>query len=196
MTPIQEQPGGRDPAPGALELVQAYVNTNDIEGRRDMVGRPELMRGWLTEQRLLEPEEHVSDAEFLHLLEVREALRALALANNGRPLDASAVDTLNRAASRSLAVQFTPRGETVDATGNGVDRVVGRLLAAVFDSMRESSWSRMKACRRDVCRWLFYDHSRNRSSSWCSMSICGNRTKTHAYRRRRKELRTGTEPSP
>jgi CGNR zinc finger protein/putative stress-induced transcription regulator len=184
---ISEQPGGRKPAPGRLEVVQAFVNTNDIEGRRDTVGRPEFMRMWLTEQGLLQPEEAISDTEFLHLLDIREALRGLALANNGLPLDREGFETLNGAAARSLAVQLTPSGQALHVTGEGGDRAVGRLLAAVLDSMREGSWSRMKACRRDLCRWVFYDHSRNRSSSWCAMSICGNRTKTRAYRRRRKE---------
>jgi predicted RNA-binding Zn ribbon-like protein len=187
VAPIQAQPGGRESAPGRLEVVQAFVNTNDIEGRRDKVGRPELMRAWLIEQRLLQPEEHISDSEFLHLLDIREALRGLALANNDVPLDRDGFATLNGAAARSLAVQLTPKGEVLQVTGDGVDRAVGRLLAAVLDSMREGSWSRMKACRRDVCRWVFYDQSRNRSSSWCAMSVCGNRAKTRAYRRRLKE---------
>jgi predicted RNA-binding Zn ribbon-like protein len=36
-----------------------------------------------------------------------------------------------------------------------------------------------------VCHWLFYDRSRNRSAVWCQMAVCGNRTKTKAYRARR-----------
>ncbi|MEP6468748.1 MAG: CGNR zinc finger domain-containing protein [Chloroflexota bacterium] len=49
-----------------------------------------------------------------------------------------------------------------------------------------SSWSRVKACRNDTCRWLFYDHSRNRSGTWCAMAICGSRMKSRAYRSRRR----------
>jgi predicted RNA-binding Zn ribbon-like protein len=185
--PIQEQPGGRDPAPGRLELVQAFVNTNDIEGRRDKVGRPDLMKAWLTERGLLGPGERVSEADLLRLLDVREALRLLASANNALPLDDAAIATLNRAGAATLAVDFTPNAEAVRPVGAGVDLAVGTLLAPVLEALREGTWSRMKACRRDVCRWLFYDHSRNRSSSWCSMAVCGNRTKTRTYRRRRKE---------
>jgi hypothetical protein len=44
----------------------------------------------------------------------------------------------------------------------------------------------MKACPGPHCGWLFYDASRNSSSTWCSMAICGNRTKTAAYRKRRR----------
>jgi predicted RNA-binding Zn ribbon-like protein len=50
--------------------------------------------------------------------------------------------------------------------------------------MLDGSFARLKACRN--CRWSFYDYSPNRSATWCSMQICGNRTKTRAYRRRKK----------
>jgi len=36
------------------------------------------------------------------------------------------------------------------------------------------------------CQWAFYDRSKNRSGRWCSMRTCGNRTKTRAYRTRRR----------
>lgn len=40
------------------------------------------------------------------------------------------------------------------------------------------------ACPADSCGWAFYDHARNRSRRWCSMAVCGNRTKARSYRRR------------
>jgi predicted RNA-binding Zn ribbon-like protein len=51
--------------------------------------------------------------------------------------------------------------------------------------MLDGSWSRLKACRN--CCWSFYDYSPNRSATWCSMQLCGNRKKTRAYRRRRAQ---------
>jgi hypothetical protein len=64
---------------------------------------------------------------------------------------------------------------------NGV-RTGVELETAVADG----TWPRLKACRRDVCGWLFFDRSRNRSARWCQMAVCGNRTKTRAYRARRR----------
>jgi len=46
-------------------------------------------------------------------------------------------------------------------------------------------WERLKACRQDTCGWVFFDGSRNRSSSWCSMQVCGGRAKASSYRSRR-----------
>jgi predicted RNA-binding Zn ribbon-like protein len=52
--------------------------------------------------------------------------------------------------------------------------------------MVDGSWSRLKTCENDECRWAFYDQSKNRSAKWCSMQSCGNRMKARAYRARRE----------
>ena len=56
------------------------------------------------------------------------------------------------------------------------------LAAATIDG----TWGRLKACPNDRCRWLFYDHSRNRSRAWCSMDLCGAQSKMRTYRARRR----------
>jgi predicted RNA-binding Zn ribbon-like protein len=68
----------------------------------------------------------------------------------------------------------------------GVDGALARLLTRIHEAQATGSWRRLKSCPGPHCGWLFYDGSRNASSKWCSMSICGNRTKTAAYRRRRR----------
>jgi predicted RNA-binding Zn ribbon-like protein len=188
MAPLQDQPGGRDPAPEPLELVQAFVNTNDMEGRRDKAGTPALLRSWLARHGLVDVREPISEAAFVRALQVREALRALALANNGAALDPGAVETINHTGARTrLKIEFgADGGARLKPEGAGVEAALGTLLAAVLEAMQRGTWTQMKACRRDTCRWVFYDHSRNGSSSWCSMAVCGNRAKTRAYRRRRR----------
>src|SRR5918911_126364 len=95
--------------------------------------------------------------------------------------------TLDAEAARTgVAVHFTAGAPTLAPRGSGLDRAVGGLLSVVFGAMVDGTWSRLKACRRDVCRWAFYDHSKNRSGTWCTMDVCGNRTKTSAYWRRRR----------
>jgi predicted RNA-binding Zn ribbon-like protein len=184
---LQEQPGARRPAPGRLELVQAFVNTNDIEQRRDKFETREGMRSWLGDRRLIDRRDAVSEAAYVRVLEVRESLRSLALANNEGGFDRGALERLNRASRASrLYAQFAAGGEGwLEPAEEGVDRALGLLLGIVLEAMKDGSWARMKACRRDVCRWLYFDRSKARSSVWCSMSQCGNRMKTKAYRRRK-----------
>jgi predicted RNA-binding Zn ribbon-like protein len=69
----------------------------------------------------------------------------------------------------------------------GLPLVLGTVVAAVYDAMHDGTWSRMKACRNDGCRWAFYDHSRNRSGAWCQMETCGTQAKMRTYRQRRAQ---------
>jgi predicted RNA-binding Zn ribbon-like protein len=109
----------------------------------------------------------------------REALRAL-LADKR---DAEAIAALNAAAGQArLGVRFEPDGEA-RLEGDGL---VASLLAIIARSQADGTWSRMKACRAEDCRWAFYDRSRNRSRAWCSMSECGNRAKARSYRARQR----------
>ena len=87
---------------------------------------------------------------------------------------------VNRAAAR-LWLQLSADGApTVETDGDALDVVVAVALGAMLDG----SWGRLKACRN--CKWSFFDYSPNRSATWCSMQLCGNRTKTRAYRSRRR----------
>ena len=118
-------------------------------------------------------------AELDRARRLREALRALALANNVLPLDPEALSAVNDAAAR-LALELSADGQLgVRANGDELDRIV----ALAFGAMLDGSWERLKACRN--CHWSFYDYSPNRSATWCSMQLCGNRKKTRAYRRRK-----------
>jgi predicted RNA-binding Zn ribbon-like protein len=185
------QPAARSPAPGSLALVQEFVNTNDIENGRDRLAEPRLLRDWLLEHSLLRQSGGVSPSGHRDALEVREALRALMVANNGGPPAPAAASLLTDALARSkprLRFARAP-GEraVVEVTSAGPAGAVGALLVAVYDAMREGTWPRMKACTDPRCHWAFYDHSRNASGRWCSMAVCGMRAKveTAAARARR-----------
>jgi predicted RNA-binding Zn ribbon-like protein len=121
---------------------------------------------------------------------VREGIRALGQANNGEPLDLALVNAMNEAGrSAAVTVSLAPPAAgawRLDPASDGVDGFIGLVLGAVASAMADGSWSRVKACRRDTCRWLFYDRSRNHSGTWCSMAGCGSRMKARAYQARRR----------
>jgi predicted RNA-binding Zn ribbon-like protein len=195
--------GGREPAPGQLGLVQAFLNSNDIEAGREQLTRPEQLwawlrerqligeddargRPWLSSHRLVRADGPLGEADLHRALAVREALRQVLLAKDGGTLDPTAVETLNRAAQRArLVVRFGQDGSAnLEPDAPGVDGALGRLLAIVLGAMTDGSWNRLKACRSNTCRWAFWDASKNRSGAWCTMAVCGNRTKARAYRQR------------
>jgi len=183
------EPGRREPAPGPLRLLQLFVNTYNIE--RDHLGlrteefeAPADLRRWLAGHRLLARDARVGPADVRRAIEVREALRRLLLAHNGRPVDAAAVGTLNGLARDArLVVRLEPDGRMrLEPEAGGLTGALGRLLAAAYLAELSGTWRRLKACRR--CHWAFYDHSKNRSGRWCVMSICGNRVKARGFRAR------------
>src|SRR2546429_9623722 len=83
------------PAPGDLELVRAFVNTRDIEARREQLSTPGELHEWLVGHGLLAPDEAAGGADLRRALKLREALRAVLLANNGAPGDGAAAETLH-----------------------------------------------------------------------------------------------------
>jgi predicted RNA-binding Zn ribbon-like protein len=181
------EPGDRTAPEPELHLLQAFVNTNDLEGGDDELGTPQLLRDWLVERGLMTRSEPVDEEQRLRALQVREGIRALGRANNGEPLDAEQVRQLNTAAAGiPVVVSVEPGAWTLQPAAGGVDGFLGRIMAALARSMADGSWDRMKACRSDTCRWLFFDQSRNRSGTWCSMAVCGSRMKARAYRSRQR----------
>jgi predicted RNA-binding Zn ribbon-like protein len=181
------QPGGRAPAPAPLDLVQAFVNTEIPEWHVDELSTPAQLGAWLAARSLLGPDEPVPADDFLLARELRRVLRELALANATRGGAVQERERLDATLARvPLRVGAGPAGRpALVPSGEGVERALGTLLVIVLEAERSGTWPRLKACRQESCGWLFYDRSRNRSGSWCSMSICGNRTKTRRYRERR-----------
>ncbi len=182
--PSPVEPPRRESAPGELALVQDFINTRDLQGADALRDRTHLEH-WLQGHDLLKEHHRLSDTDLRHAVSVREALRNLLEANDGETAPKDAVETLSRAArSAHLVVHFENDGQAKLApSAGGVDGAMGDLLAIAFRAMLDGSWRRLKVCRDDTCRWAFYDRSKNRSGSWCLMSVCGNRNKARTYRR-------------
>ena len=86
-----------------------------------------------------------------------------------------------------LGIRFdADAGPQLASRGRDLDAALGSLASIVAVAQIDGSWSRLKACRGVHCGWAFYDHSRNQSGHWCSMSICGSRSKARDYRRRQR----------
>ena len=181
------QPGGRAPAPEPLNLVQDFVNTEVPDWNRDDIATPEALAAWLRERGLIRADDVVDGEVFVAARALRAALRELALANTlGEPPGADRREELDAALGAfPLVVRSGLDGPGVAPAGSGATRGLAAIVATVAAARAAGTWDRLKACRQETCGWLFYDVSRNRSSSWCSMQICGGREKSRAYRRRR-----------
>ncbi len=174
----------RQPAPPPMHLVEDFVNTRNEDD--ESLATPAALAGWLTERGLGPPRLRATKDDLARAVEVREALRALLMANNGGPADPDAPRALNAFAARvPYVARFSDGGAAaLSPAGDGADSALAGLLRIVLDAMAEGTWPRLKACRMRTCGWAFYDSSKNRSAAWCSMRVCGNRQKARTYRAR------------
>ncbi len=172
-------------------LIRDFVNTLDVETGEEGLADSASLAEWLAE-RDMPADEPLGEADVERARRLRESLRGLLLVNNGAPLEDDVLAELRGAAAECrLRFEIDDTGRAVAApAGAGVDRLAAQLLAGVARAQVEGTWERLKACPDENCEWAFYDASRNRSRTWCSMEVCGNRAKTRSYRARRSGERT------
>jgi predicted RNA-binding Zn ribbon-like protein len=132
---------------------------------------------------------------------LREWFRAFVHARKGRPLSAAdlrELEPLNRLLQRDDAFSQIVAHDHGQGTALALQPVrrwrspeslllpIGQALAQFIC---EEDFSDVKACEGPHCTLLFADHTRGRKRRWCSMAICGNRTKAAAHRKRLKAAR-------
>jgi predicted RNA-binding Zn ribbon-like protein len=177
------------PAPGRLRLVQALINTVDRESGQDRLADPADAAGWLADNGLLAAGSTLTPADLEEVTGVREALRALTIANAGGPgPDDAGLTALRRLADGGRAVAtLSDRGVVALAPeGDSVPARLFALLLIVKEAQEDGTWEHLKACANDDCRWAFYDRSRNHGGTWCEMATCGNKLKNREFRARRR----------
>jgi len=176
------------PAPMPLLLVQAFVNTRDLEDESDLMSEADAARTWLADAGLLSPDAPMTPADLELAHTVRESIRTL-LESGGDVHGGAELGPL-----RELAGKHRLR---LTVTDDGVlalehprhDQLSGglfELLLIIHHAQQDGSWSRLKVCANPDCRWAFYDRSRNQQGNWCNMALCGNRLKNRQLRARRR----------
>jgi predicted RNA-binding Zn ribbon-like protein len=169
-----------------VDLLVEFVNTHDLEEETDAIADPASLRTWIADHagdHLLD----VDEDDQKRLLDLREALRALLRINNGAEAEERELLPLREAAERSrYRLSFGEQGRLSLAPARAdLGGFEARLLLAIERLQCEDAWPRLKACTDEGCQWAFYDATRNRSRTWCSMDVCGNREKTKRYRQRK-----------
>jgi predicted RNA-binding Zn ribbon-like protein len=180
-------------APIPLRVIEEFINTRRRDS--DEIATPQQLVTWLHARGLLPADTMVNAEQRDRAERIREGLRALIAENNTEPVSSPRPDGLNPAARGELAELTRDFPLMLDVTVSPprlaarartpVEAALAGLLAVVADAVAEGTWTRLKACREPSCRWAYYDHSRNRRRTWCSMEICGNRAKARASHHRK-----------
>ncbi len=186
-------------APTPLIAVQALADSAAFEAdstvyddEEEKLGDAAAARSWLVGFGLAADAIEVSEADREHLVELRSCIRALIAANTTDTRDNEASEALAAIAARHpVPVSVSAEGKVgLDLEpSTSVDELIAQMIGIVLQAQIDGTWSRLKICAADTCRWAFYDSSKNRGGHWCSMQLCGNREKNRAYRARQSASR-------
>jgi len=178
----------RQTATGDIGLVQAFVNTVDLQDGPEELSDPNTLKAWLVANGLLDASQPVDTQDLRHAIALREAIRAVIGANSGSKVYPVDIATLNEAAAKSgLRMRFGADGRPrLEPEAGGAVGAMGRIVATMHAAMEDEDWLRLKLCTSQSCRWAFYDRSKNHSSRWCTMASCGNREKARRFRSQNK----------
>lgn len=175
-----------DPAttPEAIELVRAFLNTIDYDDGTDQLDSAGALAAWLRARGRLGSKERASDEDLALALELRAGLREEVEAHHQGAAPGASVSRRLDAVYERLPLRLCCGAEPLAPCGDGVPGALAEIAAAVATARIEGTWDRLKICPAADCAWAFYDASRNRSRRWCSMEVCGNRSKVRAFRSR------------
>ena len=171
----------------ALDLVATVADRPGAH--RDRLQTPDDLDRWLVEADLVRAPtastEELTDARAL-----REAVWSLV----ERSLD----DRTPRPADRRLVNEWAARHPQVPQLGAGwspasgsrtdVESALSALARATVDLLAGPDRTRIRRCGR--CTLHFVDRSRPGTRRWCSMELCGNRSKAEAFRDRQRSRQT------
>lgn len=184
-------------APGALGLVQDFLNTKGAEGYGpDLLADAGPAADWVvgavqawSALRGIEvqaPALHTADLGKLR------ALRAtIAKLVDGEPADGPGTGSI----SATFALSGSGKVR-LDPSGGGWRWLASALWGEILLSQRDDTWRRLKQCHNHHCHTAFYDRSKNNSGVWHDVKTCGNAANLRASRARRRERATRSAVSP
>lgn len=178
--------------PEHAALLRDFVNTFDVEIALDALATPDDLADWFRERGLTTAKIKATGADLRAARGLRDALRTAMIAHHDHGDAGSRPDLDVACAAYPLRVSFRDGGPRLEPVGQGLSGGLSRLVAAIVAANADGTWERLKVCLEDTCQWAFLDTSKNRSRHWCSMRVCGNRTKTRNYRARRRASSSST----
>ena len=70
------------------------------------------------------------------------------------------------------------------AREGGLEWLLAAIARSAADIVAEGPEARVRVCANSGCGLFFYDESRTHRRRWCSMAVCGNRSKVAAFARK------------
>ncbi|MFF3324488.1 CGNR zinc finger domain-containing protein [Streptomyces sp. NPDC002889] len=176
-----------DPRPLIGEPISLdLLNTRWIhEGEpRDLLADADGLRIWL-EGNGLADRFTADGATLMHTRAARDALVALADGTDSAAAAAARVDEV--LAHGRIRATLTSQGPGEEA--EFADPAWGPAWTAAHGhlALLRTAPDRIRACAHEACVLHFFDTSRSGTRRWCSMALCGNRTKASRHYAKTRE---------
>jgi predicted RNA-binding Zn ribbon-like protein len=181
-------PGEAKAAPTPLLLVQAFLNTRDLDQQTDVLSEADAARAWLSSAGLLPRGSSLGPVDLELVRAVREGIRSLLEPDRVSPEHDELAPLRELVETHRLRLIVDDLGlfkVTGEPNATLSDGLFG-LLLIIHEAQQDGTWERLKPCANPDCAWVFYDRSRNHQGSWCEMAVCGNRVKNRKLRARRR----------
>lgn len=181
-----------------------FINTQMIVrgNPTDLLGGYEDLVAWLVQANIMNPAQAAAvmaqwnqkDQEqlFMQGIMFRNTLREMAERIVARKsIPDSAVASINQILSRCPGYpqlvhakgRFERQFQSQAARKDGL---LAPLAEAAIDLLCSGGLSLVKKCGNAACILYFYDTTKNHTRNWCSMQLCGNRTKVAAHYQRKR----------
>jgi len=164
---------------------------------RDLLPDPGALALWLRDAGLVADPPVPTGEEHRLALALRESIHASVRAFAAREkMETADIARMNEAAAQPLAAPQLS-GSPPCLSWKADSPILSALASIARDAVMlvaAADRRRVKICRHRDCRMLFLDASPRNSRRWCAMSICGNREKVAAHRRRLRNKTIGGSP--
>jgi len=170
-----------------------FINTLLIKRNEplDLLETPADLLLWMFDSYLLTSQDLVFiEQNWLHLgggeimdqvlsdaLRLRQAAHQALLAPGDRDMALAVINEYLSVAAVAARLVRSGEGYLLQDyadSPHGLVSLIVRQVAAIFTELDPAL---IKKCRNDKCVLFFYDTSKNRARTWCSMDMCGNRAK-------------------
>ena len=187
------------------QLVLDFINTQIVLNGRpiDLLATFSDLVAWLVHVHLLTGEEAKKiegqwgrQAEGTQTVEqarafrvtLREMVERIAA---GRPVPQAAMEAINGMLRYRIGYpQLIRHNDKFErgylADSQEANQLLGLLAEVAANLLCTCDLSLIKKCQNPLCVLFFYDTTKNHARHWCSMTLCGNRSKVAAHYRRHR----------
>ena len=181
----------------ANNLALDFINTlvaDDNDEPMELLRSADDLKEWLTAAGVGSSKQSAVSGDgselYKRALAFRDQLKRMARSiAEGKRVPSAVLEKINEVLSKSTGhfELLSTKGGYTTAFKTDIEGSPDPLLPiaeSAAELLSEGDLSLVRKCKREACVLYFYDTSKRHGRQWCTMSVCGNRSKAAAHYRR------------